>query len=63
MTRIFLYPKDLQILTGRSIRHCQMAYNQILDAFGKDKKKGLLVKDYAIYHGISEEDIAQKLKG
>jgi hypothetical protein len=59
--RIFIYPKDIQVLTEQSLKTCRRVYNEVIEAFGKERKKGLTIKDYALYHGIPEDDIINSL--
>jgi hypothetical protein len=60
--RVFIYPSDIQILTGRTIRYAQIVYNQILDSYGKTKDKGLTIKDYCLFHGLDVDEINTILK-
>jgi hypothetical protein len=55
--RLFIYPKDIQIVMGRKKRYCEKLYNQLIDAHGKTREKGLTIKEFCRYFGLVEEDI------
>jgi hypothetical protein len=60
--RLFLYPKDLVILTGKSIDTCREMYNLLLTTLGKTKLQGLSIIDYSKYTEIPIEEIKKVLK-
>jgi hypothetical protein len=64
--RVFIYPVDIQLLTGKHINTARRIYNYVLDAYGKierdsnmkiKKKQPLTITDYCNYHGLDEEQI------
>lgn len=61
-TRIFIYPADLTILTGKSYRRCWQMYHNLLDCLGKDKKKKLTIQEYCKLEDVSEDEVKKILK-
>ena len=60
--RLFLYPKDLAILTGKSIDTCREMYNHLLAVLNKTRLQGLTISEYSEYTRIPIEEIKKVLK-
>lgn len=60
--RIFIYPKDLAILTGKSYVNACRIYRILKDCMGKPKKSKITVKEYCTYEGVSETEVKEALK-
>jgi len=56
IVRACIYPKDIQIITGRSERYGRNLLNKIKVYFGKESHQFITVKEFSEYSGI-EEDI------
>lgn len=57
--RIFIYPSDIQVLTGKSIETCRKLYQSIKDSF-EIKPEGLLtIKKYCEYYDLDEKLIQE----
>jgi hypothetical protein len=56
-----IYPKDVEALTGRSLRTAQLLMQQIRQKLGKGKKDFITVQEFASYMGFSEEEIIKRL--
>lgn len=59
MNRIFIYPKDVQILTGRSERHARNLLNQIKKNYNKQKHQPVTIFEFCEYLNIPTDKITQ----
>ena len=59
--RIFIYPADIQRLTGKHINTARRIYRQLLDSLSKTKLQGLTIKEYCTYTGSDERLVASLL--
>ena len=59
--RISIYPKDIQLITGKSERTSRSIFNKIRLCFNKKKGQIVTVKELSEYLGISEEYVIQIL--
>lgn len=62
VSRIVIYPKDIQVLTGKSYRQALSLNKEIRTYFRKKKHQFLTIYEFADYTGISPEDIITHLK-
>ncbi len=62
MTRIAIYPKDIQNILGRSESTARRIYLSIKDALGKKKDQPVTVKEFCIHLNIKEEEVTSLLK-
>lgn len=61
-SRVVIYPKDIQLLTGKSYRHALYLNKEIRDYFRKKNHHLLTIYEFADYTGISPEVIISHLK-
>ncbi|MBK5214562.1 MAG: hypothetical protein JJE55_12980 [Flavobacteriaceae bacterium] len=61
-SRVVIYPKDIQILTGKSYRHALYLNQDIRNYFNKKKHQLLTIYEFADYTGISAEVILHHIK-
>ncbi|MCZ4319898.1 hypothetical protein O4H26_12965 [Aequorivita viscosa] len=61
-SRIVIYPKDIQLLTGKSYRHALYLNKEIRNYLHKKKHHLLTIYEFADYTGINPEDIIHHLK-
>ena len=59
--RISIYPKDIQLITGKSERTSRSIFKKIRIFFNKEKGQIVTVKELSQYLGISEEYVIQIL--
>ena len=59
--RISIYPKDIQLITGKSERTSRSIFKKIRISFNKKKGQIVTVKELSEYLGISEEYVLQIL--
>ncbi|MEM0519017.1 hypothetical protein [Aequorivita flava] len=61
-SRIVIYPKDIQLLTGKSYRHALYLNKEIRNYLHKKKHHLLTIYEFADYTGINPEIIKHHLK-
>ncbi len=61
-SRVVIYPKDIQLLTGKSYRHALYLNKEVRDYFRKKKHHLLTIYEFADYTGIKPEVIILHLK-
>ncbi len=59
--RACIYPKDIQLITGRSERYGRKLLNDIRVHFDKQPYQFITVEEFAEYSGIKEEIIIKYL--
>jgi len=55
--RICIYPKDIQILTGKSERYARKVVAKIRQHYDKNKYQLLTIKEFCDYMGLEEEEV------
>lgn len=61
ITRIILYPKDIERLTGKSDRQARTTMARIRKRFGKEPRQPITIQEYCLYTGISESEVIRAL--
>lgn len=51
--RVCIYPKDISLLTGKSLRHAQRMLNDIRFVLCKQKHQFVTIEEFAVYSGIN----------
>ena len=59
--RICIYPKDLQVLTGKSERYARKVVAKIRRHYEKDKYQLLTIKEFCDYMGLEEEEVKEAI--
>lgn len=62
LNRLCIYPKDVQLITGRSLGSCRMLLNQLRGALGKQRKDFVTVEEFCRYKGLDYEEVCKILK-
>ena len=57
--RLIIFPKDVQIITGRSERYAQRLLVKIKISFQKEPHQFVTVEEFAAFAGIPKEQIDQ----
>lgn len=57
MKRICIYPKDVQVITGRSLRYCQELIKDLKVLLQKEKHQTVTIKEFCDYMDFPFEDI------
>ena len=59
MKRVCIYPKDVAILTGKSMRHSQKTLQDLRFVLNKNKKQYITIKEFAEHSGIDIKTIQE----
>ncbi|MBC7884142.1 MAG: hypothetical protein H7X99_01605 [Saprospiraceae bacterium] len=59
--RCAIYPKDIAMITGKSIKSAWMLNNKIKKHLGKVRHQILTVGEFCEYMGIPEEEVLRSL--
>ena len=62
MERLCIYPKDIQVVTGRSERYGRNLIKKIKDAFNKLDHQFVSMDEFCSYTGLPLEAVKEKLK-
>lgn len=61
VNRIIIYPKDVQLITGKSERYGRSLLKRIKDHFKKDDHQFVSVEEFCSYTGLKYEQVAPML--
>lgn len=61
MTRLCIYPKDVQVITGRSERWGRILLKKIKEQFSKQEHQFVTVEEFCKYTGLSIDDVKQRI--
>ena len=61
MERICVYPKDVQIVTGKSERYGRSVIKKIKERFSKENHQVVTLNEFCIYMGLKEELVKSQL--
>lgn len=56
-TRLCIYPKDVQRITGKSERYGRMLLQKIKLHFNKDDHQFVTVEEFCLYTGIKKDEV------
>ena len=59
---VFIYPKDVQQITRKSMGHARHLIRKIKAELGKQKKQGITVAEFCKYMLLNEEDVVPLLR-
>ncbi len=62
MNRLCIYPKDIQIITGRSDRYGRKLIKKIKEHFKKQQHQVVTVEEFCQYMGLQQETVARQLR-
>ena len=60
--RLCIYPKDIQIITGRSERYGRGLIRKIKDHFDKEKHQLVTVEEFCQYMGMNQETVSAHIR-
>lgn len=63
MQRVCIYPKDVQIITGKSYRQSVRLVHKIKTELNKTTKEFLTIDEFCHYAGIKYEQVAHLILG
>jgi len=61
VNRIIIYPKDVQLITGKSERYGRSLLKRIKNHFKKDDHQFVSVEEFCSYTGLKYEHVAPLL--
>ncbi len=62
MTRICIYPKDVQRITGRSERYGRKLLEKIKNQLNKEQHQFITIDEFCDFTGIDKTDVQEYLK-
>ncbi|HET8810949.1 MAG TPA: hypothetical protein VFM65_11870 [Flavobacteriaceae bacterium] len=62
-TRICIYPKDIQRITGRTERFGRNLLAKIREHFDKESYQFVSIDEFAEYTGLDKEEIQKRIDG
>ena len=62
MERICIYPKDVQVITGRSERYGRSLIRRIKEALNKPLHNLVSVEEFCNYTGLEKSSVLQLMK-
>ena len=62
MNRLCIYPKDIQVITGRSDRYGRNLIKKIKDHFKKQQHQVVTVDEFCQYMGLQPETVTKLLR-
>ncbi len=62
MERICLYPKDIQVLTGKSERYARKLFSNIKVSLKKEKHQLLTIEEFCTYMGLPRQEVIDKIR-
>ena len=60
--RLFVYPKDIQVITGKSERYSRSCYKKIKEHYQKEEHHYVTVEELARYYGLSKEEVGRIIR-
>jgi len=61
VSRVCIYSKDIQTITGRTERYARRLITKIKKHYAKKKGHLISVKEFCEYTGLSEDEVTSKL--
>jgi hypothetical protein len=62
MNRICIYPKDIQLITGKSERQARNIISQIKLKYNKEKHQAVTLEEFCHYMGLKSVEVSQFIK-
>lgn len=56
-TRLCIYPKDVQRITGKTERYSRMLLKKIKLHFNKEDHQVITIEEFSVYMGLKKEDV------
>ncbi|MBV6881900.1 hypothetical protein NG800_018735 [Epilithonimonas ginsengisoli] len=63
MNRVCIYPKDIQLITGKSYRQSTRLMQKIRTDLNKKPNEFLTIEEFCSYSGIKYEQLAHLILG
>ncbi len=62
MERLCIYPKDIQIVTGKSERYGRNLIKKIKDAVSKQDHQFITIDEFCNYTGLCSSSVKERLR-
>ena len=62
MVRLCIYPKDVQIVTGKSERYGRRLLQKMKKSFSKESHQYITVEEFCTFTGLKTEEVNRILK-
>ncbi|CAN5425813.1 hypothetical protein BH11BAC1_BH11BAC1_03710 [soil metagenome] len=62
MNRLLIYPKDIQVITGRSDRYGRNLIKKMKDHFKKQSHQIVTIDEFATYMGLNMNDVLKNIR-
>ena len=62
MNRLCIYPKDIQVITGRSDRYGRNLIKKMKDHFKKQSHQIVTIDEFATYMGLNPADVLKNIR-
>jgi len=62
LMELYVYPKDIQVITGRSDRYGRNLFKKIKDHFKKQQHQAVTVDEFCQYMGLQQDTFARQLR-
>lgn len=62
MNRLCIYPKDIQVITGRSDRYGRKLIQRIKEHLKKKQHQVVTIDEFCQYMGLQPEAVAKQLR-
>ena len=62
MKRLCIYPKDVQVITGKSSRHSRYLVHTIKKSLGKQEKQLLTISEFCKFVGLPVSEVEAALE-
>ena len=63
MERVCIYPKDVQLITGKSERYSRMLLQKVKEKFSKEEHQFVSIEEFCNYTGLKVEQVQPLLLG
>ena len=62
MERVCIYPKDIQLITGRSERYGRYMIKKIKENLQKEQHQVVTIDEFCEYLGLKQENVERQLR-
>ena len=62
MERVCIYPKDVQVVTGKSERWGREVIKKIKSHFSKEPHQLVSINEFCLYMGLQQDIVAKQLR-
>jgi ribosomal silencing factor RsfS len=62
MNRVCIYTKDIQIITGKSDKHCRAIITKIKKLHNKEKHQSISIEEFCNYQGLNADEVRKTIK-